>query len=751
MARSYDWLPLPPTAAHDKAKASTSSLLPRSTTQHQTLSRSIDVDTAASMPHWPWLPNAVTRPAQAPLPPPPPLAVEDLTLQNAERVAAVSEAMPAVQELTLASFEDVLRLIQNGSIVEAMGQFKSKRYRARRRSLLKSATPKQFEQVIIYLARAVRQPRPLPRHTHAKPGFHWRPAMMPEHMSPFKLSPAQQALFAMSYVHDEGVRLGYAPTSRSVRAMLSSFTHAMPRESQLPFINTLFRNFTCPLDTEPGAPVRLTDINASDIDIHLLRAFIIAYGHAGQAQRGEELLAWYAKSHLANGEEAHFVDQHPVPTLRLPASLHRPTLAPPACLPLNAWSHSVDIWTALVRGRARAGDIRGALTWLERYRHQLAENEADSGLKPAATSAPYHALAIACTGEAWPQSAEASARPLQQGASDAESDAAAQRLPERTSAVRAILLAAARDGAKLSLDMLSFIMSFEAGCGRFEKATRVFLRAVETGIVRGPPQSAHGINEPLFVTLCKLHLRYAPTVQDYSSPFDRLAGELHSRSELLESIQSPRALLRMLLASHHAYARYTDYHRSPLMNAQCLHAVMEAALLAKDYPAALAAFRSYGVYRLHFDSSFAPAIERAWMRDKEHGMITLSERMAASSAGSSLTLQHCVTSSRVGDTITAHASPAEPSHRHLTSLLSDLIVQETLRAVDRQGARQQHDNAAPSPPWAMRAAECILEDHQGSLPSHTNEQLREDALRVAMRDANNDILPHRTSQQLTSS
>lgn len=528
------------------------------------------------------------------------------------------------------------RLIWRGQIVEAMSAFHSDLARfGRLVTLVQPGDVRQrkvadtfsadgatllsasyFEQLALWLRQClVLRPSTRPPSSSARSSSSstWRPPRLDPTVDIKSLALRDQVLFASAAVYDACIANGFAPTSRTVSVLLSTFAVSLPPSNLLAAVEVALRGADA-----ASSPQTQNQQPTRHISLGMLSALIAAFGRAGVPEQGEALLRRWASERqekLGLSSDSRSDEMRLLRRLETRRGLrsNNPSHGASFRIPLTGWSHDTVIWQSLMRARVLAGDLNGARDWFERWRSVAicpdpAVSARNSPIRhPSPSAAPYLTMM------------HASAQLERNTESQHDSSTYEERSAKRTREVYSYLFALERDGVRISTPTLNFLLMFEARARRPERAAQIFVAMLKgkritsrarglpenltTGASEGALESSVGRRRAQFkmdqYTYAALFQLYVSHMQQHPASMSPFKEDDFDDAALLSLVRSPRALLGHLLRAHHARnvgrPSKDPPYTQPLLTTKVLNAALAATLAVRDFPAALVALRTFAV------------------------------------------------------------------------------------------------------------------------------------------------------------
>lgn len=442
----------------------------------------------------------------------------------------------------------IVRLIRLNRILSAMTAFVADVSNQNRTPF----SPKQLEVFITAMriqSKKHASTRPAPKQSEGLTEDLWRPSRLDASISAKSLSIPTQCMYAMATIYDVCIERKYQPTAKMVSAMLSTFVGHLDPGQMLQAADTALRHLVPPTALDQDSYLRRINHSA-------LSSFISTFGRIDRPERGEDLLARWAKAQRTKDTPQN-------------ASL----LPDGEVIDLSGWGNNIVVWQSLIKAWVDANHLPGARKWLDRYRKATRQLESCSlpGSTPSPRIAPEPYLAYMA------------------GIRDAAMRA---KGPRRIGAIASKLREAVQlmitDGVPVESSVLAFIIGFEAKTGNVAGGASL---VDELGSII--EASVHNDAD-----LLRALLQIRKAAADAEAPAPQSASASPPAPSKNKNLPSTRSLIRSLVRVGDGQVTTSTDNLASCRSRGTLNYALMTTMAEHDYPAAVVVLNLFERWRI---------------------------------------------------------------------------------------------------------------------------------------------------------
>ncbi|TKY86544.1 hypothetical protein EX895_004693 [Sporisorium graminicola] len=387
--------------------------------------------------------------------------------------------------------------------------------------------------------------RPAPIPSDSANGELWRPARLDPSIPAKSLPIPIQCMYAMAAIYDVGLERNASPTAKMISAMLSTWAGYLSPDQLYQAADSALGHLVPPTATDQAACLRRINHRA-------LSSFISTFGCARSPERGEKLLACWAKAQRVNGGPHSSVfhdDEH---------------------IDLTGWGQNVLIWQALIKSRVDAGDLVGAQKWLQRYRMASRHSQTPH---PNIQSEPYLAYMAGIRRKA----------EIRKPSRD--------RIRRIMAEIRAAVQFMIDDHVPIESSVVAFVIDFEARVGNVDGGAALIH---ELGGFIGD----RALEDPKLLRALFRFRKAAADAREAAAAAYAVARTNLQIKDGSDALPPVRSLIRSLVHVGEAKVRLSQEDLASCRSRGTLNAALMSAMAERDYPAAVVVLNLFERWRI---------------------------------------------------------------------------------------------------------------------------------------------------------
>lgn len=416
----------------------------------------------------------------------------------------------------------------------------------------------------------------------------WKPSQLKSNQDLSKVPVQTLALFAAVSLYDLANAVNILPSTNSVASILRLLSIHVELRPFLQCISLVLLQLSgvpfheAQLRAAHGT-MTYEDIDCNAIPTSIVTSAIDGFSNLGKPELGEKFLCWWANS-IAR-QKSHSVKER--------KSLRMPELFGEAGneVEISHWRECNHIWTALIRARAKVGDIVGARCWLQHYR-EFSRAETRS-------RKPYHEY-LKCCASMKSEDIRSCLNGLPLWVQDSP-------LGFQQALFRDTLQMMEQDRVSVEENLFGLVLNYQVGVKDLESAVRLLVYGYTSGIVKSNSPS-------IFKAIFRLHKSHAVKFQGKSKPFDCCEpGELDRVFSKIGPLNDLRGMFLSFISR-------TRFHNKWDSNARvkALDHALEASLAIGDLPLAYLIQEVVASLKAQFDPKTV-TIASSWLRSCRNG------------------------------------------------------------------------------------------------------------------------------------